>query len=146
MISPANNAAVENGMDIFDKTTADTILNKKVEIQEGTAKPTDAIFIPPGWWHNVINTGFNIAVQNLYVDALRFPLFEQQIRRLFMPTLEKLGALGKEARKELANSQHNNLVLPSLKVSKFVAHEQQFIRFLGESTTEMKKHLQALRQ
>ncbi|WP_416152074.1 cupin-like domain-containing protein [Pseudomonas sp. Bout1] len=80
LVSPSPTFAVSNGQDLFNSEITNDVLERGAEIFEGTISAGDAIYIPPRWWHNVINCGFTIAVQNLHVDTHRFSLFEQQMR------------------------------------------------------------------
>lgn len=144
MVAPKDSNKVENGMDLFNPDTADAVLRGGAKIFEGTACEADAIYIPPGWWHNVINGGTNIAVQSLYVDVLRFPVFEQQIRRLILPTLQRLSAVGKEARSAALASSQVHVRTPAHGISDFQRREEEYLEFLADARADTQAYLEEL--
>lgn len=140
MVSPSHTFAVSNGQDLFNPEVADEVLKQGAEIFEGTVSAGDAFYIPPGWWHNVINCGFTIAVQNLHVDTYRFPLFEQQMRGFVLPILSKIEDLGRAAREELLKEE----ILPpplSHQIGGFIEHERKYILFLKKSAKKSEDYL-----
>jgi len=141
LVSPAHTFAVSNGQDLFNPDIANKVLKHGADIFEGTISAGDALYIPPGWWHNVINCGFTIAVQNLHVDTHRFPLFEQQMRGFVLPLLSKIEDLGREARTELFKSVKTLSPPLSHKIGDFVEHEKNYIMFLKKSAKKSEEHL-----
>ncbi|WNJ82576.1 cupin-like domain-containing protein [Pseudomonas canadensis] len=141
LVSPSHTFAVSNGQDLFNSGIASDVLEQGADIFEGTISAGDAIYIPPGWWHNVINRGFTIAVQNLHVDTHRFPLFEQQMRALVLPMLRKIDDLGTAARQELLRAKTIMPPLPSHKIGGFIEHEKKYIAFLKKSAKKSQEHL-----
>jgi len=133
MVSPSHTFAVSNGQDLFNPEIAKQVLKQGADIFEGTISEGDAFYIPPGWWHNVINCGFTIAVQNLHVDTYRFPLFEQQIRGLVLPILTKIENLGREAREELFKAEKALPPPLSHQIGCFIEHEKNYITRLKDS-------------
>ncbi|SFB30906.1 cupin-like domain-containing protein [Pseudomonas sp. NFPP24] len=141
MVSPSHTFAVSNGLDLFNPNVAKNVLEQGAEIFEGTISAGDAFYIPPGWWHNVINIGFTIAVQNLHVDTHRFPLFEQQMRGFVLPILSKIEDLGVEARKEISSAEQTLSPPPSHKTGDFIKHEKNYIMLLKKSTEKSESFL-----
>lgn len=141
LVSPSHTFAVSNGQDLFNPDIANNVLEQGAEIFEGTILAGDAIYIPPGWWHNVINCGFTIAVQNLHVDTCRFLLFEQQMRALVLPMLRKIDDLGTAARQELLSAKTTMPSLLSHKIGGFIEHEKKYILFLKKSAKKSQEHL-----
>nr|WP_256351004.1 cupin-like domain-containing protein [Pseudomonas veronii] len=117
------------------------VLEQGADIFEGTISAGDAFYIPPGWWHNVINCGFTIAVQNLHVDTYRFPLFEQQMRGFVLPILSKIEDLGRDAREELFNAEKTLPPLLSHQIGGFIEHEKNYIMFLRKSAKKSEDFL-----
>ncbi|MDQ0740518.1 cupin-like domain-containing protein [Pseudomonas sp. W4I3] len=141
MVSPLHTSAVSNGQNLFDNETANKVLGQGAEIFEGTISAGDAFYIPPGWWHNVINCGFTIAVQNLHVDTHRFPLFEQQMRGFVLPILSKIEDLGKEARAELFEVAQKLPPPLSHEIGSFIEHEKKYIEFLKNAAEKTEDYL-----
>lgn len=141
MVSPSHTFAVSNGQDLFNPEIANHVFAQGAEIFEGTISAGDAFYIPPGWWHNVINCGFTIAVQNLHVDTYRFPLFEQQMRGFVLPILSKIENLGKDARKELFKAEKKSPPPLSHKIGGFIENEKIYIDFLEKSAKNSKNYL-----
>jgi hypothetical protein len=141
MVSPLHTFAVSNGQDLFDTETANKVLGQGAEIFEGTISAGDAFYIPPGWWHNVINCGFTIAVQNLHVDTHRFPLFEQQMRGFVLPILSKIEDLGKKARAELFEAAKTLPPPLSHQIGRFIEHEEKYIMFLKNTAEKTEDYL-----
>ncbi|QOU08087.1 cupin-like domain-containing protein [Pseudomonas fluorescens] len=141
IVSPSHTFAVSNGQDLFNPDIANKVIEQGAEIFEGTISAGDAFYIPPGWWHNVINCGFTIAVQNLHVDTYRFPLFEQQIRGLILPTLSKIDDLGRDAREELFKAKKTLPPPLSHQIGDFVEHEKNYIMFLKKSVKKSEDYL-----
>lgn len=141
MVSPLDSFAVKNGQDLFDSQVLNSIVELGVRVYEGAIKPGDAFYIPPGWWHNVINCNFTIAVQNLHVDTHRVPLFEQQIRGFIIPILSKIESLGHEAIDEIKES--NLPINPPLSqhVANFVENEKKYITFLSEAINKSEGYI-----
>jgi hypothetical protein len=146
LVSPAHTFAVSNGQDLFNPDIANEVLKHGADIFEGTISAGDALYIPPGWWHNVINCGFTIAVQNLHVDTYRFPLFEQQMRGFVLPLLSKIEDLGREARKELFKAEKTLSPPLSHKIGGFVEHEKNYIMFLKKSAKKSEDYLSGYHQ
>jgi len=143
MVSPSHTFAVSNGQDLFNPEIANEVLEQGADIFEGAISEGDAFYIPPGWWHNVVNCGFTIAVQNLHVDTYRFPLFEQQIRGFVLPILSKIENLGRDAREELFKAEK---ILPpplSHKIGGFIEHEENYIMFLKKSAKKSEDYLRS---
>lgn len=141
MVSPLHTFAVSNEQDLFDTETANKVLRQGADIFEGTITAGDAFYIPPGWWHNVINCGFTIAVQNLHVDTHRFPLFEQQMRGFVLPILSKIEDLGKKARAELFEVAKTLPPPLSHKIGSFIEHEEKYILFLKNTAAKTEDYL-----
>lgn len=141
MVSPSHTFAVSNGQDLFNSEIANQVLEQGADIFEGTISAGDAFYIPPGWWHNVINCGFTIAVQNLHVDTYRFPLFEQQMRGFVLPILSKIEDLGRDAREELFNAEKTLPPLLSHQIGGFIEHEKNYIMFLRKSAKKSEDFL-----
>lgn len=146
LVSPAHTFAVSNGQDLFNSDIANEVFKHGADIFEGTISAGDALYIPPGWWHNVINCGFTIAVQNLHVDTYRFPLFEQQMRGFVLPLLSKIEDLGREAREELFKAEKTLSPPLSHKVGGFVEHEKNYIIFLKKSAKKSEDYLSGYHQ
>ena len=141
LVSPTHTFAVSNGQDLFNPDIANKVLKHGADIFEGKISAGDALYIPPGWWHNVINCGFTIAVQNLHVDTYRFPLFEQQMRGFVLPLLIKIEDLGREARAELLEAEKTLPPPLSHKAGSFVEHEKNYIMFLKKSAEKSEDYL-----
>jgi hypothetical protein len=141
MVSPSHTFAVSNGQDLFNSEIANQVLEQGADIFEGTISAGDAFYIPPGWWHNVINCGFTIAVQNLHVDTYRFPLFEQQMRGFVLPILSKIEDLGRDAREELFNAEKTLPHPLSHQIGGFIEHEKNYIMFLKKSAKKSEDYL-----
>ena len=141
LVSPAHTFAVSNGQDLFNPDIANKVLKHGADIFEGKISAGDALYIPPGWWHNVINCGFTIAVQNLHVDTYRFPLFEQQMRGFVLPLLSKIEDLGREARAKLLEAEKTLPPPLSHKAGSFVEHEKNYIMFLKKSAEKSEDYL-----
>ncbi len=142
MVSPLHASVVSNGQNLFNPIIANKVLKQGAEIFEGTVSAGDAFYIPPGWWHNVINCGFTIAVQNLHVDTCRFPLFEQQMRGFVLPILSKIEDLGRIAREELSKTE--TLPAPlSHKVGGFIEHEKNYVMHLKKSLKKSEDYLRS---
>ncbi|QJI43247.1 hypothetical protein HKK52_20600 [Pseudomonas sp. ADAK2] len=146
LVSPSHTFAVSNGQDLFNSDIANEVLKHGADIFEGAISAGDALYIPPGWWHNVINCGFTIAVQNLHVDTYRFPLFEQQMRGFVLPLLSKIEDLGREAREELFKAEKTLSPPLSHKIGAFVEHEKNYIMFLKKSAKKSEDYLSGYHQ
>lgn len=146
LVSPDDTFAVSNGQDLFNPDIAGEVFRHGADIFEGTISAGDALYIPPGWWHNVINCGFTIAVQNLHVDTYRFPLFEQQMRGFVLPLLSKIEDLGREAREELFKVEKTLPPPLSHKIGGFVEHEKNYIIFLKKSAKKSEDYLSGYHQ
>lgn len=146
MVSPSHSFAVSNGQNLYNPETSNKILEQGAIIFEGTISAGDAFYIPPGWWHNVINCGFTIAVQNLHVDTYRFPLFEQQMRGFVLPILSKIEALGRKAREELFKAKITAPPPLSHQVGNFIEHEKKYIMFLKQTAKKSEDYLSSYRQ
>lgn len=143
MVSPSQTFAVSNGQDLFNTNISNEVLEQGANIFEGTISAGDAFYIPPGWWHNVINCGFTIAVQNLHIDTHRFPLFEQQMRGFVLPILSKIEDLGRAAREELLAEEKTLLAPLSHQIGNFIEHEKNYIAFLKKSAKKSEDHLRS---
>ncbi|WP_455884927.1 cupin-like domain-containing protein [Pseudomonas spelaei] len=141
MVSPSHTFAVSNGQDLFNPETVNEVLDQGADIFEGAISAGDAFYIPPGWWHNVINCGFTIAVQNLHVDIYKFPLFEQQLRGFALPLLSKIEDLGRDAREELFKAEKTLTPPISHQIGGFIEHEKNYIRFLNKSAKKSEDYL-----
>ena len=141
MVSPLHTFAVSNGQDLFNSEIANQVLEQGADIFEGAISAGDAFYIPPGWWHNVINCGFTIAVQNLHVDTYRFPLFEQQMRGFVLPILNKIEDLGRDAREELFKAEQALPAPLSHQAGDFIEHEKNYIAFLKKSIQKSEDYL-----
>lgn len=146
LVSPSHTFAVSNGQDLFNSEIANDVLAQGADIVEGTISAGDALYIPPGWWHNVINCGFTIAVQNLHVDTYRFPLFEQQMRGFVLPILSKIEDLGREAREELLKAEETQPSPLSHKIGGFIERERNYIMFLKKSAKKSEDYLSSYYQ
>ncbi|WP_082555892.1 cupin-like domain-containing protein [Pseudomonas sp. Root329] len=146
LVSPSHTFAVSNGQDLFNPDITNEVLKQGADIFEGTISAGDALYIPPGWWHNVINCGFTIAVQNLHIDTYRFPLFEQQMRGFVLPLLSKIEDLGREAREELFKAEKTLSPPLSHKIGGFVENEKNYITFLKKSAKKSEDYLSGYHQ
>lgn len=143
MVSPAHTHAVLNGQDLFNPEIANGVLEQGADIFEGSISAGDAFYIPPGWWHNVINCGFTIAVQNLHVDTYRFPLFEQKMRGFVLPLLSKIEDLGRAAREELFREKIKPPHPLSHKIGDFIENEKRYIMFLEKAVKKSEDYLKS---
>ncbi|XPV20674.1 cupin-like domain-containing protein [Pseudomonas palleroniana] len=141
MVSPCHTFAVSNGQDLFNTEIENQVLEQGAEIFEGIISAGDAFYIPPGWWHNVANCGFTIAVQNLHIDNHRFPLFEQQIRGFILPILSKIEDLGRDAREELLKAEMTLSPPLSHQIGNFIEHEKNYIAFLKKAIKKSEDYL-----
>lgn len=146
MVSPSHTYAVSNGQDLFNPKVATEVLEQGADIFEGSILAGDAFYIPPGWWHNVVNCGFTIAVQNLHVDTYRFPLFEQKMRGFVLPLLSKIEDLGREAREEFFRTEIKPPYPLSHKIGDFIENEKQYITFLEKAARKSEGFLMSYYQ
>jgi len=87
-VSTKENQNMANGMDLFDPAVVKSLEEKGVEVIDALVEEGDIVFHPSGWWHQVKNLEFNIAVSNNYVNKINYLAFEQQlIAKTVLPML-----------------------------------------------------------
>lgn len=82
---------VYSGMDLFSLEIEEDFHQNGITIYESSVEEGDIIYHPPGWWHQVKNHNFSIAVSNNYLNKRNYLPFEQQlISKTVIPIITKL--------------------------------------------------------
>lgn len=120
---------IRSGLDVFNKEVENELCAQGVEVVELHAEPGDIVYIPPGWWHQVKNRSFTIAISTNFVGSWNFLPFEQQFRSF---VLNPYITLNNFKRKVL--SDHDVIEETSLEVvrqSAFLENEERFLNYLS---------------
>ena len=136
IVSPEYSNMVENGMDLFNKTTINKLIEKEVTVWEGEVLPGEVVIFPPGWWHCVRNEGITIAVQRLYVDQKRFPIFQSEMINLLLPTLEKIVDAGSDILVD-----ENVITTPSFDYSNYKKLKSRYRTFINNQHSRLQESL-----
>jgi hypothetical protein len=145
MVPPIKSDSVYNGLDLFDKNNLEKLTSERIPIFEGLIEKGDILFLPPGYWHQVRNKGFTLAVSFNYVSRQNMILFEQQLKaKLLKPYLE----LVKLKDKALVSRDSHNLIssMSYHQISEFIIREQAFINTMQTVVKRNEELISELRQ
>ncbi|RYZ84429.1 MAG: hypothetical protein EOP04_18010 [Proteobacteria bacterium] len=83
------NNAMHPEMNLFDSHTVSILGASGHEVYDVILEPGDIVYFPPGWWHQVENLGYSLAISHNFVSEANVPVVEQQIRsKLLKPLFE----------------------------------------------------------
>lgn len=91
LVPPLSLEHVYNGLDVFDESNVKNLTLKSIPVLEAVIEPGDVLFIPSGFWHQVRNEGFTVAISSNFVSVNNFLVFEQQLKaKILTPYLNLL--------------------------------------------------------
>jgi hypothetical protein len=125
---------VKNGLDTFSDSVLIELERRHIPVFEAEIGPGDALFIPPGWWHQVRNLSATIAVSNNFVSRSHFLAFEQQLRAKLLKPILGLSKLRQEATESGAQIGHETLMS-----SRYLENERAYIGFLQSEVQTLTK-------
>lgn len=89
MVHPKFENNLWKGIDLFNNEIEKRLLNNGVEIYEASIKKGETIYIPPNWYHLIINTSKNIMIRKNFVSKINFfPFirkFNEKIKKSIYP-------------------------------------------------------------
>lgn len=127
---PKDYELIKNGMDLFDNCIAEQFESNNIPVFEAVIKEGDIFYIPPGWWHQVKNNEFTIAISTNFVNASSFLTFEQQLRsKILKPYVELI-----KLKRNVVNNKSKTIdhALTCIEYSKFLETEKMFLDFMQE--------------
>jgi hypothetical protein len=127
IVDPVDYKIVKNGMDVFDPENLELLQKNNIDVMEVTLEAGDILFIPPGFWHQVINLDVTIAISVNFLSAYHFAPFEQQMRAKLMRPYMKLINFKK---KIIGGVSDQYFSQKSASTFNFVENETKFISFL----------------
>jgi hypothetical protein len=143
LVPPWNYSVVKNGMDMFSQSNVERVVASGLPVFDTTLKAGDILFIPPGYWHQVKNLGFTIAVSVNFVGPYHFVPFEQQLRSKVIAPYLKLLAFKKNF---ITQNSEAELSVQSLKNFKVVENETRFLDFLERQLQNERVFLEKLKK
>ncbi len=133
---------VKNGLDTVSESVLTELGRLGIPIFEAEISTGDALFIPPGWWHQVRNLSATIAVSNNYISRAQFLVFEQQLRAKLLKPILGLSKLRQEV-----TTNGAQLGRETLKSSRYLENERAYIGFLqseSQMLTQITDQVEAL--
>jgi hypothetical protein len=131
-----------SGIDLFSNGVVYDLNEKGIDVFQSNISSGDIAYHPPGWWHQVKNHSFNIAVSNNYVGLNNYLIFEQQlVAKTVLPILDKLVSLGHTINVEsILNTQKTGVISKQcLQSSKYLNNQQNMCDFLQEYVFQYRK-------
>ena len=129
LVEPVDYKKIYNGLDIFDDSNVKKLDGLGINIYEANCEEGDVLFIPPGFWHQVKNHGFNIALSTNFLIPHNFLVFEQQLKSKLLKPYFNLLKIKRELISDPANKSMRKST--SLKHANFVLNESKFIDFFS---------------
>jgi hypothetical protein len=133
VVPPVDYKNIRNAMDAFDERVVRLWADLGIPVIEAVIEPGDIFVIPPGYWHQVKNEGFTVAVSTNFMSPFHFLTFEQQLKaKILAPYLKLL-----KLKREIVGAQPLDHSADCLKHFDFLNTEGQFLDFLsGEIESE----------
>lgn len=128
---------------MFSQSNVERVVASGLPVFDTTLKAGDILFIPPGYWHQVKNLGFTIAVSVNFVGPYHFVPFEQQLRSKVIAPYLKLLAFKKNF---ITQNSEAELSVQSLKNFKVVENETRFLDFLERQLQNERVFLEKLKK
>ncbi len=142
VIAPVDYDNIHNGLDAFDPTVVDRLGYLGIDVLEATIEAGDIFVIPPGYWHQVRNDGFTVAVSVNYISPYHFLTYEQQLKaKVLAPYLRLL-----KIKRELVGAKDLQHSIDVLRHFKFVENESRFLDYMEREFHEERKILERATQ
>jgi hypothetical protein len=91
VVPPIDYENIKNAMDAFDPKVVERWHQLGIPVFEALIEAGDVFVIPPGYWHQVRNEGFTVAVSTNFLSPYHFLVFEQQMKaKILAPYLKLL--------------------------------------------------------
>jgi hypothetical protein len=91
VVPPVDYENIKNAMDAFDENVVARWHELGIPVFEAVIEAGDVFVIPPGYWHQVRNEGFTVAVSTNFLSPYHFLVFEQQMKaKILTPYLKLL--------------------------------------------------------
>jgi len=134
-VSSQFHSEMASGLDLFDEDIMGGLDGKGIDIYQAEIVSGDIAYHPPGWWHQVRNHSFNIAVSNNYVNEKNYLPFKQQLlAKAVLPIFSNLSDLDTKfglEQKYSADIEANTSRM-NIKSSKYVENQSKINAFLTE--------------
>jgi hypothetical protein len=128
IVPPLDYKNIQNGMDMFAQENVEKLAKLGIPTFEAVIEAGDIFFIPPGYWHQVKNVGFTVAVSTNYMSAHHFLTFEQQLKaKILKPYFQLLRLKREVLGKDPSALKHS---LDVLRNFSFVENETRFLQYL----------------
>lgn len=93
-VSNDHHEAMSHRPDLFDEDEVEFLQQLGVDVYQSCVQAGDIAYHPPGWWHQVKNLSFNVAISNNYVPPMFYFPFEQQlVSKAVVPILSRIATL-----------------------------------------------------
>ena len=90
VVPPIDYENIKNAMDAFDPKVVEHWHQLGIPVYEAVIEAGDIFVIPPGYWHQVRNEGFTVAVSTNFLSPYHFLVFEQQMKAKILGPYLKL--------------------------------------------------------
>ncbi len=141
ILPPVDYTNIKNGMDAFCEANVKRWTELGIPVFEASIEAGDIFVIPPGYWHQVRNQGFTVAVSTNYVSPYHFLTFEQQLRAKILAPYVRLLKL----KRELYPTGQLDHSVESLKHFDYCSNEGQLLDYLSQQVEHEKNLLQSAR-
>lgn len=141
VVPPIDYENIKNAMDAFDPAVVERWEKLGIPVFEAVIEAGDIFVIPPGYWHQVRNEGFTVAVSTNFLSPYHFLVFEQQMKaKILAPYLKLL-----KLKHELLGAEIDHSV-DALKHFDFARNESRFLDHLGAQLEKEKSVLARARE
>ena len=126
-VSSKHHKIMSDKVDLFDPNTANSLDKQGVSIYEAELESGDIAFHPSGWWHQVKNHTFNIAVSNNYVNQINYlPFMQQLLSKSVLPIMNRVLELDDtfDFSVNYIHSPHTTISMDSLNSSNFLKNQK----------------------
>ncbi len=142
IVPPVDYQNIRNGMDAFDPKVVEYWSELGIPTFEAEIEAGDVFFFPPGYWHQVRNEGFTVAVSTNYISPYHFLTFEQQLRaKIIKPYLRLM-----KLKREIMDPEGWAHSTDAIHNFNFVQNETLFLEHLMKELTQEQFTLERVRQ
>lgn len=135
-VSSSAHAEMGDRPDLFSQESVASLARRGVSVHEAKLVAGDIAYHPPGWWHQVRNHSFNVAVSFNYISPAFYLPFEQQLlAKAVAPILLRLLEL--RERIETAPSCSSQATANALSSSGYCERSLRLEQLLSEMGAQM---------
>jgi hypothetical protein len=142
VIPPIDYKNIYNGLDAFDEKNVAKLAELGIPVIEATIEAGDVFTIPPGYWHQVRNQGFTVAVSTNFMSKFHFLTYEQQLKAKILAPYLKLQKLKREVLGEQILDHSANC----LRHFNFVENEYKFLSYLNNELEKDRKLVESAKR